>query len=373
MRYLLLVCFSWLCLNQAAAQTGRLQFLLDSLRTAANYPGLSMAIVTKEDRLIALTSGYNDRDKRSPLSTSHRFLQGSVGKTYASAIALRLVQQGRIDLDKKVSDYLAHHGWYARIPNASGITVRMLLNHTSGVMRYEFKDEFLKDLTANPDKTWRPEDLLQYVLDEKASFAPGEGWEYSDTNYILLGMIIEQVTGLKYYDLLEKDILVANNLDHTFPQDQRKLEGLAQGYAGPENEFGGKDQVIDTKGVFIINPQFEWTGGGVYSTTSDLAKWGKLLYEGKIVDTGILLSSAVEAKLGKDTKYALGVIIRSTVLGPSYGHSGFFPGYLTELLYFPNDGFSIALQCNSSDIKQLRLPLLRCAMILAQAVKHQTH
>ena len=119
--------------------------------------------------------------------------------------------------------------------------------------------------------------------------------------------------------LLQKTILQQQQLTNTLPSDKRNLNGLAQGYAGPENEFGEKDKVIGEDGLFIINPQFEWTGGGIYSTTEDLARWGKLLYEGKVTDTSLLLSSAVPAKLGRDTKYALGVIIRPTSLGVAYG------------------------------------------------------
>lgn len=103
------------------------------------------------------------------------------------------------------------------------------MNHTSGVMRYEFKDQFLKDLTANPGKKWRPEELIEYVLDEKSSFNAGEGWEYSDTNYILLGMIIEYLTGEAHYRILKREILQPLKLTNTFPSDGRKLQGLAQG------------------------------------------------------------------------------------------------------------------------------------------------
>lgn len=348
------------------AQNASLQTLLDSFRVAGNYPGLSVGIIKKDNIHIALVSGYNDREKNIALKTSDRLLQGSVGKTYASAIAVRLIKEGRLLLDEKVSTYLGKYSWYARIPNAADITVRMIMNHSSGVMRYEFKPQFLKDLTANPDKVWKPEDLLQYVLDEKASFAAGQGWEYSDTNYILLGMIIESLTGKKYYDLVKTELLVPFRLSNTLPSDGRILKGLAQGYAGAENEFGGKDKVIADDGRFIINPQFEWTGGGIYSTTADLAKWGKLLYEGKVVDTSLLLSSAVAAKLGRDTKYALGVIVRQTPLGTAYGHSGFFPGYMTELLYLPQQQLCIAIQCNSSDFKNLKVGLLRIALAVAK-------
>ena len=352
------------------SQATRLQIILDSLQVAGNFPGLNIAIVKNDNRLIALGSGYSDKEKKRKLTTSDGMLQGSVGKTYVSAIALQLIKKGEINLDEKVSTYLGQYEWYLRIPNATSITVRMLMNHTSGVMRYEFKEQFLKDLTANPGKIWPPDELVRYVLDEKAPFNAGEGWDYSDTNYILLGMIIEKITGEKYYDLLRKNILQPFKLLNTFPSDSRNLKGLAQGYAGDSNEFGGKDKVVGEDGLFIVNPQFEWTGGGIYSTTSDLAKWGKILYEGKIIDTALLFSSAVPAKLGKDTKYALGVIIRPTPFGIAYGHSGFFPGYMTELFYFPEYRMSIAIQTNSSDFKKLNISLQKCLLEIAKEARN---
>ena len=342
---------------------------LDSLRIAGNFPGLSAAVYYGTNNSFTAVSGYADIEKSILLQPGDCLMQGSVGKTYVSAMALQLVKNGKINLDKKVSTYLGHYAWYYRIPNATDITVRMLMNHTSGVMRYEFKEQFTKDLTFFPDKVWAPEDLLRYILDEKAPFKAGEGWDYSDTNYILLGMIIEQVTGEKYYDLLRDNILVPLTLLHTFPSENKKLKGLVQGYAGTNNEFGGKDKVIGEDGLFIVNPQFEWTGGGIYSTTEDLAKWGKQLYEGQIVDTTLLLSAAVPAKLGRDVKYGLGVIIRPTSLGVAYGHSGFFPGYMTEMLYFPRHNMCVAIQTNSSDFKNLRIPLLKCLMEIASVVK----
>lgn len=350
------------------AQQQRLQFLVDSMRTAGNFPGLSAAIVYKDNTTVALVSGYNDKEKNIPLKTTDALMHGSVGKTYASAIALRLVKEGKLNLEEKVSAYLGYLPWYNRIPNAADITIKMLMNHSSGVMRYEFKEQFTKDLTANVTKTWKPEELLHYILDEKASFPAGEGWEYSDSNYILLGMIIEKITGKKFYDLVKRDLLQPFGLKQTFPTDSRELKGLAQGYAGADNVFGGKDKVIGEDGLFIINPQFEWTGGGMYSTSSDLAKWGKLLYEGKVVDTSLLFAHAVPAKLGRDVKYGLGIIYRPTALGVAYGHSGFFPGYLAEMLYFPAKQCCIVVQANSSDFKNLKGSVLRCLVELGKAV-----
>lgn len=367
---LLFLSLSFSLLNISFAQTGnsqKIQKLLDSLQAAGNFPGLSLAISFDPHKTFTAVAGYATKGRTIALRTTDRFLQGSVGKTYVSAIALMLVAQKKINLEDQVSIYLGRYTWYKRIPNAEQITIRMLLNHTSGVMRYEFKEKFTHDLTENPGREWRPEELLEYVWDEKAPFAAGEGWDYSDTNYILLGMIIEQVTGEKYYELLEKNILDPQRLSATFPSDRRKLEGLVQGHAGAENEFGGKDELIGEDGLFIINPQFEWTGGGIYSTTEDLVKWGKLLYEGNVIDTSLLFSKAVPAKLGKDTKYAQGVIIRPTPLGVAYGHSGFFPGYMTEMLYFPVYKICVAVQTNTSDFKTLKLGLLKVLIEVAKS------
>lgn len=367
MKRAFLLLFSLQFFLYSFAQQERLQFLLDSLCRAGGFPGLSLSVI-KDNKAISLVSGYSDKEKKIPLQTSDRLLQGSVGKTYVSAIAITYIKDGKLHPDEKVSHYLGQYAWFSRLPNAKDITVRMLMNHTSGIMRYEFKPQFTADLTTQPDKVWKPEDLLQYVLNEKASFAAGQGWEYSDTNYILLGMILEAISGKKYYTLLQEKLLQPHQLNATFPSDRRLLPGLAQGYAGANNEFGGKDKVVHDDGRFIINPQFEWTGGGVYSTTADLARWGKLLYEGKITDTALMLQGAVPARLGRDTKYGLGVIIRQTEgLGTSYGHSGFFPGYMTELAYYPARQLSIALQCNSSDTKNLKISLQRCLAVLAGA------
>lgn len=344
----------------------RLQFKLDSLRMASNFPGLSVSIIDKDYKITSITSGFSDVEKQIPLSTKHLLMQGSVGKTYVAAIAVMLIKDGKLNLDEKVSVYLSRYAWYSQIPNASSITVRQIMNHSSGVMRYEFKPDFINDLNAMPTKTWKPEELLKYVFDEKASFPAGQGWEYSDTNYILLGMIIEQLTGKKYYELLREKILEPFKLINTKPTDKALLPGIAQGYAGRDNEFNLSEKVINDNGSFVINPQFEWTGGGIYSTTEDLAKWGTLLYEGKVIDTALLLKDAVTAKLGRDTKYGLGVIIRTTQQGIAYGHSGFFPGYLTELYYFPDKKLCIAMQGNSSDFKNIKIGLQRILMEMAK-------
>jgi D-alanyl-D-alanine carboxypeptidase len=223
------------------------------------------------------------------------------------------------------------------------------MNHTSGLVRYELNPKFTADLTANPDKVWTPEDRLAYLFDTAGPFAPGEGWDYSDTNYIVLGMIVERAGGASYYDQLRKRILQPLGLDGTIPVESRTVPGLVQGYAGPNNPFGGSEWMIKD-GRFAINPQFEWTGGGLATTGEDLARWAKALYEGRVVDASLMddLLDGVTARLGPETKYGLGVIVRPTALGITYGHSGFMPGYQTDVMYFPKLKTAIAVQINSS-------------------------
>jgi D-alanyl-D-alanine carboxypeptidase len=186
-------------------------------------------------------------------------------------------------------------------------------------------------------------------------------------------MIIEKVTGKRFYDLVEKRILKPLKLKNTVPSNSRQIRGLIQGYAGQENPFGGKDAVLEN-GKFIINPQFEWTGGGYASTTEDLARWAKAMYEGKAFDRSLLsqmLEGVSAPMLGKETKYGLGVIIRPTQAGIAYGHSGFFPGYLTEMMYFPEQKIALAVQFNTSAPRSTGKPPARFLVELAETIKSQ--
>jgi D-alanyl-D-alanine carboxypeptidase len=347
----------------------KLKAYIDSAATAANYPGLSVAVVFTDNTSWTYATGYADKEMQTPLRVSHKLMQGSVGKTYAAALMMRLIHAGKIGLDDKISGYLGHYAWYPQLPNAPDITVRMLLNHTSGIMRYEFKEAFAAELTRNPDKIWKPEELLKYIFGEKPDFKAGEGWDYSDTNYILLGMIIEEVSGKKVYDLVVSELLKPLQLKNTHPSNTRTLKGLAQGYAGNNNPFGNKNKMIEN-GRFIVNPQFEWTGGGFYSTTSDIARWGKYLFEGRAFDASMLstMLEGVSAPFGPDARYGLGVMIRPTAAGNTYGHGGFFPGYLTEMLYFPDQKVCIALQTNTSDIKNINPALSKMGVELMKLI-----
>jgi D-alanyl-D-alanine carboxypeptidase len=347
-----------------------LQEVLDGIYSAGSFPGATAAVTLPDGTTLSVAVGYSDSTRRVPMRTEDRMLQGSTGKTYYAAVAMQLVGEGRLDLDAPVAAYLGDRSWYDRIPNASSITVRNLMNHTSGVMRYEFKEQFLIDLLAEPDRQWEPEDLVGYILDEEPNFAAGQGWEYSDTNYILLGMIIEGLTGRSLFEEVEERLFAPLELHNTVPSTGRTIPGLVQGYAGVGNPFSGTDEVILPDGRFVINPQFEWAGGGMSSTTEDLARWAAALFQGQAYDAALLeqVLDGVPARLGPGSRYGLGVIILETPHGVSYGHSGFFPGYLSQVAYYPEHRIAVAVQVNCSVPRALGRPLGDMVNELAAAV-----
>lgn len=335
--------------GQTETVKAELQAKLDEWHKAGKFPGATLGVVMANGESFGLAVGYSDRDARTLMKPDDRMLAGSTGKTFAAALAFQLVADGKLSFDDKIEKFLGKEPWFSRLPNAKDVTVRMLLNHTSGLVRYEFKKEFTDFLTANPMKVWTPEERLAYLFDAKAPFEAGKGWDYSDTNYIVLGMIIERVTGKKFYDEARKRFIKKLKLNGTVAQEGPVIKGVIQGYAGAANPFGGKDAMIEN-GKFVVNPQLEWTGGGWASTSQDLARWAKLYFEGKAFDEKLMpqVLDGVEAKLGPNVKYGLCVIIRPTQAGTTYGHSGFFPGYVTDMMYFPDKKIAVAVQVNTS-------------------------
>lgn len=327
-----------------------LQAELDSIALDPDIPGISVAIVMPGDKLIHITSGLADREKNILMTPEHKLFTGSIGKTYVAALALQLIEEGKLDIDDPVKEYLGTESWFSRIPNSDSLTIHMLLTHTSGITRWVFKPGLWERAMENPDMTWTPEERLSYVFDDEPLHAAGRGWGYSDTNYIILGMIIEKIMNSSYYDLLKKRILEPLNLANTIPAIQRELPGLSPGYTGYTEALGIPEKVSED-GIMVFNPQMEWTGGGLIVTTADLALWAKYLYEGKLLNEATLrmMTEPVpfRAALPDGAKYGMGTFVWETDYGKSYGHSGFMPGYMALMEYLPEYGFSIAIQLNT--------------------------
>ncbi|MCE9596185.1 MAG: beta-lactamase family protein [Planctomycetes bacterium] len=333
-----------------------LQKKLDELALAAGFPGIEVAFVWPDGTTLALASGFADREAKRPLANGDRMFTGSAGKTFFAALALQLVAAKKLDLDAPISRWIESEPWFARLPNAKAITVRMLMNHTSGLVRYELDLRFTADLVASPDKVWSIADRLSYLLDAAPPFEAGKGWDYSDTNYIVLGAILEKLCEHSLYEEVRARFLAPLELADTEPATHRDLAHCAQGYAGAHDLLRLPDRVF-TDGRYAVNPQFEWTGGGFVTTARDLAQWSAALYGGRVLDAErlALMLDAVDApQLGPGVKYGLGVIVRETKLGPLVGHSGFFPGYMTELGYLRDSHLALAAQINTSDFAALK-------------------
>ncbi|MGQ0643132.1 MAG: serine hydrolase domain-containing protein [Gemmatimonadaceae bacterium] len=341
------------CTNTLHGQSleQRLQYRLDSLHRAGRFIGATVGVVLADGRRLSFASGLSDTAQRTPLRADHRMLAGSTGKTFFAALAYQLAREGRLPLDAPISRWLGNEAWFDSLPNARQITIRQLMNHTSGLVRYELNPRFLADLIAQPNRAFSPVEELRYLFGSTAAFAAGQGWDYSDTNYIVLAMILERITGTRAYDEIGRRFLEPLRLTGTIPSDRRELPGLAQGYAGRNNPFGALDAMV-RDGRFAINPQFEWAGGGFASTAPDLAQWARALYSGGVVDTAFLraeiLQGVLAPMLGQNARYGLGVIIRETLHGITWGHSGFFPGYLTEVRWYAQHGVAIAVMVNQN-------------------------
>lgn len=332
-----------------------LQKKLAELHGAAEFPGATVGFVLPDGRHGSVAVGVSDLTAKTPMKPADRMLAGSIGKTYFAAVVLQLAEAGKIKLDEKISRWFGSETWFKRLPNAEGITLRMLMNHTSGIPEHVLNSEFIAAMRAQPDRVWRPVELIGYVLDAKPLFAAGEGFSYADTNYILVGMIAERVTKKDLYAEVSRRVLKPLGLRDTIPSDRRQLPGVVTGHSRANSPFGVEGPVI-TGGKFVFNPQMEWTGGGFASTAEDLARWAKFLYEGKVFGpdylTQMLAGDVVRPGLGSG--YGLGAQVWKGDLGTSYGHGGWFPGYLSQMEYFPAQKIAIAIQFNTDAGRQLK-------------------
>ncbi len=347
----------------------RLQVKLTELRDAGGFPGVSVGVAAPDGRTVGVSVGYADLESKQALKPADRMLAGSIGKTYVSAVTLKLVEEGRLGLDDGIEKWLGREPWFDRLPNARRITLRMLMNHSSGIPEHVLNKEFIKALREQPDKNWKPDELVAFILDSKPLFEAGQGWAYADTNYILVGMIFERASGRTVYGEVTRRILAPFKLRETTPSDSRVIPGLITGYVSPNSPFGFDGRTI-IDGRFVINPQMEWCGGGFASTPEDLAKWVKFLYEGRFLRQATVeqLLNAVPAKTGKGDKYGLGAQVRQTDWGVTYGHGGWFPGYLSEVEYFPKQRMAIAVQFNTDNFQQLKRSTHRYVLEMARVV-----
>jgi D-alanyl-D-alanine carboxypeptidase len=329
----------------------RFQGELDAVRQEYKLPGMTAAYVLPDGAAEVAASGFADVERRALMSPRSRILSGSIGKTFAAATALALSQEGKLKLDDPIAVWLGDRPWFARLPNHDAITLRHLLTHSSGLNDHVFMDAFAGDVAKKwrePGNLFPPETLIAYVLDTPALFKPGEGYHYTDTGYLLVGLIIEKASGDSYYSQVTRRFLKPLRLSLTSPSDGPALKGLAPGYQAADNAFGMPAKTMSADGVMVYNPAGEWTGGGLVTNSGDLVVWAKALYEGNAMTGDYLKDLLNSVSMGKgDGRYGAGVYVGPSAYGVTYGHGGWIPGYRSDMRYYPEHRVAVAFQINS--------------------------
>jgi len=351
------------------SRAATLRRVVEKFHAESRFPGAVAGAWFADNSSVVVAVGVADRDKRLPMTERALIHAGSAGKMFFAALVLQLVGEGRIALDDKVSRHLGAEAWYAAIPNSETMTVRMLLNHTSGVP--EYGSTFMTSLIREPGRTRAPLDAVKSVTGAKAAFPAGTAFKYSDVNYQLLQLVAERVTGASAFDEIRHRLLTPQGLANIVPADRKAIPGLVPGYAG-EGNFMGFDAVMKN-GSLILDPGFEGGGGGFATNAGDLARWTAVFAEGKVFPAELLPEvrrgvPAGELDVGKDAMSGLGVEIVQTPLGRAYGHGGFFPGYVTLVLWYADAGISLAFQANSSASDAFSRPLRDVLDEAAQAL-----
>lgn len=323
-----------------------------SLKDRPKFAGMTAAFGLPDGTLGQVALGKSDRDRGIDMKPEDRMLAGSIGKTFFAALALQLAEEGKLDVEAKVSTYLRSKDWFKRVPNHEAITIRHLMTHTSGIPEHVAEKDVVEKLFADPDKRWKPQDIAPLLFDRKPLFEAGKGWSYADANYIVLGLAMESVLGpeASCYSEIERRFLKPLKLADTQPSISRFLPGLVQGYSGPGSPFLPEGPVLKD-GKLAFSPSFEWAGGGFLSSSGDLAKWAWNLWGGKVLkpETLAKMVDGVPAKTGPQDKYGLGAMIEPTSVGVSHGHEGWYPGYLSQTMYLPEHKIAVAVQFNTDD------------------------
>lgn len=357
----ILFCVSGCQSAPAAAPGLEAQFRsqLDALREEYRFPGATAAYILPDGSIGVAATGVSDAEAGTPMQRNSRMLAASIGKSFVGATAVALAEEGRLSLDAPISTWLEERRWFSRLPNHESITLRHLLTHSSGLPDHVYSPEFARGLAQN----WRragnpypPEALVEFVLDEPALFEAGRGWAYSDTGYILVGLILEAVLEHSYYDEIMQRFLVPLRLGLTTPSDRPILPLLAAGYLTEDSPLGLPVKTTIAPGIMAWNPALEWTGGGLVSNSRDLVVWAKALYESRALSgpalEELLRSVPVDGD-NPNVQYGAGVgIYEGTALGPVYGHGGQIPGYTSSMRYYPAHGVAVAFQINSDIVDE---------------------
>jgi D-alanyl-D-alanine carboxypeptidase len=216
-------------------------------------PGITIAAIGADGELVKAAAGLSRVATQTPMRPDDRMFTGSIGKTYFAAVILQLAAEGKVKLDEPISGVVKDEAWFECLPNATSLTLRMLLNHTTGIPEHVETPEFVAALRAEPMKRWDFGDLLKhFACGKEALFEAGKGWSYADTNYIVAGLVVEKATGRAMYDLVRERIVTPLKLADTLPSDRPEIPGLVCGYEGGRHLFTDSEEFV-VVGKCVLN------------------------------------------------------------------------------------------------------------------------
>lgn len=305
--------------------------------------------------------------KQEAMTADHKIKIASIAKTFTATLVLQLMEEGYLDLDDTIDEFLDNPivkldclHVYEGIPYGRQITVEQLLSHTSGIKDYMEDPRFIPDVLANPKKQYSPAKILgiyyEYQSNRKAVFPPGTDFDYSDVNYVLLAMIIEQVTGETYHAQLKARIFDRLGMDNSY----------LEYYEEPRGDKPLSHAFFSTMDLITgVNTSFEWGGGGIVSTCEELNTFFRALVDGKLFKKEStlkqMLSAAEEGRGGMDYDYGLGIMKRSIHGLTFYGHGG---AYDCDVFYCPEKNISICMSLNQMNTHGKRDEFLQQAVKL---------
>lgn len=273
---------------------------------------------------------------------------GSTVKMFTATTVLKLIEEGKLGLDDKIADFL-QGDMISKIDNADQATIRQLLQHSGGIYNYiqnlKFQTASLNDLI----REWKPDDLLKYAYNQNAIFEPGEDVQYSNTGYILLGLLIEKIEGKPFYKVFEEKLFNPLGLTLTkFAAQDHVPYGIVRGYIDIYSNL----QLIES--TYFSGWDYYTADGGLISNPYDMSIFFNALMNGQIISSNSLNEMLTwKTPKEQDTDffpidYGLGIFKIETPGGIAYMHSGDAIGYYANMLYFPGDSTTIAYAVNSN-------------------------
>jgi len=352
--FLLILFFCTSCFSQPVLDK-ELDRITDSV-LAVNplIPGMIVSYVCGDYKW-EKAKGYADLEKKIPMRLENTYRIGSVTKTFTISVLLQLVDEGKVSLDEKISKY------FPDIPNAENITVKMLANMRSGLYNYSESKEFEDTLTNRPSKVWTDDELVQLALKYPPYFPPDSNFHYSNTNTILIGKIIEKVTGSKWQDEVKKRIFEPLGLKNTWTANGRDMIGdYSHGYMQMDSS---SSKLTDVTSYYDVT--WASAAGDIISNIDDIKIYLRALGTGKFYSPRIQDARKEWAITHGNLKYGLGMFS----VGGFLGHNGGIPGFTNFSGYSPEKNCSIIVVYNTqregADMPdELAKRLLRVAGVL---------